>query len=391
MAASQRRVETALPRLMAQSRLLSLDVMRGITVAGMILVNSPGNERSYAALKHAVWHGWTPADFVFPSFLFVMGASLAISLGRRLEHAEPGPPGAASPPRSVWRHVFQRSVIIFALGLLSSFVAFQTPDGMRFAGVLQRIAACYLFSSLIFLKTRPPARGLAAALMLVVYWLLMTFVPVPGAGSGVRPSPGVLTPEGNLASYLDRLMMGRRLLGVHYDPEGILSTIPAVATTLSGVLVGPWLLRGRQPSPWARQERMATGFIAMGAIGVAAGLTWGIWFPINKNIWTSSFALFNIGLALGALGLCYWLIEVRGFTRWARPFEIFGRNPLLAYFLAGLFYVLQGDHLRLRLCACLFETWLSAPNASLAYALSYLLLCLGFMAYLHKRKIFLKI
>ncbi len=362
-------------------RLLSLDVFRGLTIAGMILVDCAGSGAVHPLLRHAAWNGWTLADLVFPSFLVIMGASLAISLSRRLARGEPLP--------SLARQILKRTAVIFAFGLLISFFIFDSPAGLRWPGVLQRIAVCYFFCAALFLSTGPAAQAAVCGALLAGYWLLLTRVPVPGYG------PGVLTPQGCLACYLDRALLGPHMwAGALCDPEGILGTLPSLATALLGVLAGHWLIaRGRT------REQKALRMAAAGALALGAGLLWSRWFPINKHLWTSSYALFAGGLALMGLSACYWTIEIAGLKAWGRPFEIFGRNPLLSYFLSGLFYGLQGwvrlpwaggISVKNWLDAHLFAWWLSPMNASLAYACAYLLVCLAGMAELHRRRLYLK-
>jgi predicted acyltransferase len=300
------------------TRLVSLDAFRGLTIAGMILVNNPGTWGAiYDPLEHAAWHGWTPTDFVFPFFLFIVGLSITLALARRAE--------TAGSKRDLYVKILRRTLIIFALGLVLSGFPFFDLSGLRIPGVLQRIAVCYLCASLIFLHTGWRTQALITAALLVLYWLLMTLVAAPGFAAGD------LSMEGSLASYVDRALLAGHTWKPLYDPEGILSTIPAVATTLCGVLTGH-LLRSRQ----APAEKVAAMFVA-GAAGVVVGWVWNFWFPINKPLWTSSYVVFTAGLALQLLGLCYWLIDLKGYRRWAVPFVIFGTNALALYFLAELF------------------------------------------------------
>jgi len=364
-------------------RLFSLDVFRGITIAGMILVDCPGGSVVHPLLRHAPWNGWTLADLVFPSFLVIMGISLVISLSRRLAREERFP--------RLSLQILRRTVIIFAFGLLISFFIFNPPIGLRIPGVLQRIAVCYLFCSIVYLSIGPVLQALLCAALLIGYWFLLAHVRVPGYGA---PD---FTQAGNIACYVDRAVLGAHMwAGALCDPEGILSTLGAAATALLGVLSGEWLMASRAKNREAKVMELA----AAGAILMAAGLFWGRYLPINKHIWTSSYVLFTGGLAMAGFALCYWLVEILGFKAWGKPFEIFGRNPLLAYFLSGFFYALQqyihplwagGLSLNDWLCARLFGWWLSPVNASLLYALAYLLVCLIGMRELYRRNIFLKI
>jgi len=367
-------------------RMESLDVFRGMTIAGMILVNNPGTWAAiYDPLEHASWHGWTPTDLVFPFFLFIVGVSLTLALGRRAEEG--------GGRRDLYVKIARRTLIIFALGLvLAGFPSYDLST-IRIPGVLQRIAVCYLLASLIFLHTKWRTQAVIAAALLLGYWALMALVPVPGFGAGMLDSK-----EGNLAAYLDRALLEGHLWrhAKVYDPEGILSTLPALATTLLGVLTGH-LLRSRR----SELEKVAAMFVA-GAAGVVAGWAWNHWFPVNKALWTSSYVLLTAGLALQLLAVCYWLIDIKGHRAWARPFLIFGTNALALYFLAEFFARLIGlplfarpDGSRAGLQSVIYEnlfaSWAAPTNASLLYALSTVLLWLGVMAVFYRKKIFIKV
>jgi predicted acyltransferase len=361
-------------------RLVSLDAFRGLTVAAMVLVNNPGTWRAvYPPLQHAEWHGWTPTDLVFPFFLFIVGVAIPLALGRRL--------AAEEPVTAIVTKIVRRSVIIFALGLLLHAVPGFDLATIRIPGVLQRIAVCYLVASLIFLWTGWRAQAGLAVVLLAGYWAALMLVPVPGVGSGR------LDPEGNLAAFVDRAVLGPHIWRVArvYDPEGILSTVPAIATTLLGVLAGHWLRAGRRPEVTVR------GLLAAGIVGVALGELWSVWFPINKALWTSSYALLTAGAALLGLAACYWLAEVRGWRAWTRPFVILGTNALALFFLsslvARLLIVIKvprgsgSSPLHALLFDRLFAPWASPINASLAFALTYLGLWLAAMWLLDRRGI----
>jgi predicted acyltransferase len=372
--------------MLPTDRLLSLDTFRGLTIAGMILVNNPGTWATiYDPLEHAAWHGWTPTDLIFPFFLFIVGVSITLALGRRAE-------GGGSR-RDLYVKILRRTAIIFALGLvLAGFPGYDLAT-IRIPGVLQRIAVCYLLASLLFLHTRWRAQAAVAAALLLGYWALMTLVPVPGFGAGMLDSK-----EGNLAAYVDRALLGGHLwqYAKVYDPEGILSTLPALATTLLGVLTGH-LLRSRRGG-----AEKATAMFAAGAAGVVLGWAWHHWLPINKPLWTSSYVLFTGGMGLQLLAVCYWLIDLHGWRRWARPFVIFGTNALAVYFLSGIFARLltiikvngaDGQPATLQRLAFdyLFASWAAPVNASLAYAACFVLLWLGLMTILYRRRIFIKV
>ena len=356
----------------APPRLLSVDALRGLTVAAMVLVNNPGTWSAvYGPLQHAEWHGWTPTDMVFPFFLFVVGVSIALALGSALER------GASGPPVRVLR----RAAVIFALGLLLHALPFFPLATLRIPGVLQRIAVCYLLAALLVGATRG-ARGwrvqaVTAGALLVGYWLLMTKVAAPGQEAGD------LSPAGNLAGYVDRLVLGSRHIWQAtrvYDPEGILSTLPATATTLLGVLAGHWLRAGQVAG---RAGAQIVGGLAVGGVAAAAlGWLWGLSFPVNKPLWTSSYALLMAGLAALVLAACHWVIEVRDRRGWAAPFALLGVHALTLFFLSSLMakvlFIVRvgagGPRLQTWLFEHVFAPWASRVDASLAYALAYVLL-----------------
>ena len=365
-----------------QRRLDSLDVFRGLTIAAMILVSTPGTWNAvYVPLDHAAWNGWTPTDLVFPFLLFAMGAAVPFALARR-----------RGVPQRVRRHVIRRAAILFALGLVLNAIEATPPIAwatFRIPGVLQRIALVYL--AVAWLTECVSLRGQIAIAVSALggYWAAMLLVPVPGVGAGV------LTPAGNLASFVDRAILGGHMLNRMWDPEGLLSTIPAVVTALCGVFAGDWLKE--------RGQRHRSGWLwAAGFVGMFAGLAWGIVFPLNKNLWTSSFALFSAGLAAQILAFTHWLVDTKGWRGWSRPFVAFGRNPLLAYFLSvgtdsvltGL-TVAQGVSVKAFIYRVAFASWLrpccGAETASLAYAIAYVALWGVILGELYRRRIFIGI
>lgn len=366
------------------SRLVSLDVFRGITIAGMTLVNNPGTWSAiYWPLGHAEWNGWTPTDLVFPFFVFIVGVSIALALGRRLEEG--------SPLRPQYLKVIKRSLIIFGLGLfLNGFPFFHFSD-IRIPGVLQRLAVCYLITALIFLSTKIRTQFIIAVALLLVYWIVMTKIAAPGFAAGD------LTKEGSLASYVDRVVFGPHIWkqGKVYDPEGILSTIPAISTCLLGVLTGHWLRSERT------QFEKVSGLFVAGAVCVMIGWAWNPFFPINKALWTSSYVMFTGGLALQLLALCYWLIDIKGYRRWAWPFVVFGVNAIALFVGSGLMVKLMGliklpwGDRRISsqgwIFNKLFLTWASPINASLAYAIAFILFWLVLMWLLFRKRIYIRV
>lgn len=365
-------------------RLVSLDAFRGLTIAAMLLVNDPGSwSYVYGPLRHAEWHGWTPTDLIFPFFLFIVGVAMTFSFGKRRREGK--------DRRALLGKAARRALVLFALGLLIHAFPWYDVDlaTLRIPGVLQRIAVAYLAASAIVLFTGLRGQIVATAALLLGYWALLTLVPVPGGAAGD------LTPDGNLAAWLDRTVLGTEHLWSQsrtWDPEGILSTVPAVASVLLGVFTGRWLRSGRSG------RAVTAGLLAGGVAAIAVGALWGQLFPINKNLWTSSFTVFTAGMALLLLGLCYWVIDVRGRKRWATPFVVFGVNAIAAYFLSALFAgaigmieVGGGVTLKAWTYQHLFASWAGPMNGSLAFAIAFVLLWLGLMWPLYRKRIYIKV
>lgn len=365
-----------------KNRLESLDAFRGLTIAGMILVNNPGSwSHIYPPLRHAEWNGWTPTDLIFPFFLFIVGVAITFSLRKQL----------ATHDRSyIYRKIIRRTILLFALGLFLSGFPYYNLAKIRIPGVLQRIALVYFFAAVIALNTRWKTQAWIMAGLLIGYWGLMKLVPVPGFGAGN------LTPEGNLGAYIDRHLLGGHLWKGTWDPEGLLSTLPAIGTALSGVLTGVWLQSGRD------KREIAGWMFTAGWLAIVAGLFWGIAFPINKSLWTSSYVLFTSGAALQFLAFCYWLIDVKGLKRWSYFAIVYGMNALAVFVLSGLLariliYVkLPGaDGIRHSLKSILYQqfflSWADPINASLAFAIVNILFWFLMMHILYRKRIFIKI
>ena len=369
-------------------RLMSLDLFRGVTIAAMILVNDPGDgSASYWPLKHADWNGWTPTDLVFPSFLFIVGVAMAFSFTSRLQRGE-------SRGRLLG-HALWRGLALFAIGVfLNGFPNHYDPSHLRIYGVLQRIAICYVLTAVLELWTDWRTQLAVAVACLATYWVLMRHVAVPGFGIPGQDIP-LLDPDRNLVAWLDRKLMMGHLYERVRDPEGLISTIPAVATCLAGLLTGKWLRSEKSAST------KALGMAVAGLVAIALGRTWHLWFPINKKLWTSSYVLFAAGIALVCLALCYWITDVRQHRgAWTKPILVFGKNAIAAYFLsealAAVLYTVRvgsghGVTLQDYLYTHLFAPWASPANASLFYALAYTGVCWLAMAILYRRQIFLKI
>ena len=364
------------------TRLVSLDAFRGLTIAGMILVNNPGSwSYVYQPLRHAEWHGWTPTDLIFPYFLFVVGVAIPFSLRRRLE--------TGAQTSDLMRHVLRRSLILIALGIAMRAIPSFDWGEMRFYGVLQRIGLVYLMAGAAYLYLGARGRVVFGVTLLLGYWIVMTFVPVPGFGAGD------LSPDGNLAAWLDRLLMSGRLWQGTWDPEGLLSTFPALVTSLLGIATGDWL-RGNQSG-----EMKTRGMLIGGVLLAALGLIWGLVLPINKSLWTSSFTLFTAGTALLLFGSMYWMIDVKRFRGvWNTWMVVYGMNAIAVYVASGMVSKMLG---RIRIGGedspslyswvyeTVFRSWAGDVNGSLAFALAYVAIWLGLMWVLHAKRVYIKI
>ncbi len=376
------------------TRLVSLDAFRGATIAGMILVNDPGTWSAvFPQLRHAAWHGWTFTDFIFPFFLWIVGVAMTFSFAKRLQQGE--------TESKLIRHIVQRAAVIFLIGLgLTAFpfgLIFDSPfslSTLRIPGVLQRIGICYLFAGLILLKSGIRWQLIWTSLLLGGYWLVMKLVPVPGFGAGV------LEPTGNLCWFIDsNLLKGHTWVWAPapgFDPEGILSTIPAIATTLFGVLTGHWLRSER-----SMEDKTGWMFVA-GNILLLSGAILDMWFPINKNLWSSSYAIFMAGWALVCFAVFYWLMDVKGYKRWATPFVIYGMNAIAMYVLAGLLEKLmfliewtRPDGSKISLWGYVYQTFfvpLASPmTSSLLFAIAYVLVTYVVAWGMWKKRWFLKV
>jgi predicted acyltransferase len=352
------------------NRVVSLDVFRGLTVAFMILVNNPGSgQYVYPPLRHADWHGWTPTDLVFPFFLWIVGVSMTISFARRIEQGH--------SRASLWGHAIRRGALIFLIGLVLNLIPRFDFETVRVMGVLQRIGLCYILGASIYLATGIRGQIAAVVILLVGYWAVMTQYPVPGYG------PGVLEKEGNFAQWVDLKLLAGHMWAQSktWDPEGIVSTFPAVGNVLLGALAGH-LLRARR-----------TAVIPLlGAILTVGGFVWNIWFPINKPIWTSSYVLLTCGLASIAFFAVWWIIDEQGWRAWAKPFEWLGTNALVAFVGSGLLariLSLSGAHRWL--WENVYSAVASPVNASLLFALSEVLVFVLMTWWMWKRRIFVRL
>jgi len=370
-----------------QNRLLSLDIFRGITIAGMVLVNNPGTWSAiYAPLQHAEWHGSTPTDLIFPFFLFIVGIAIPLGLGKRVEQG--------GITKDVYLKIFRRALLIFLLGLFLAAFPFFDFSTLRIPGVLQRIAVCYLVASLIFIHTNWKQHTIIGVSLLFIYWILMTTIAVPNCEITTIDDKAC-----NLAAYLDRTIFGENHIwrsAKVFDPEGILSTIPAIVTTISGVLTGIWLKTTRT------DLEKVSGMFFFGIVLTTIGWCWHFILPINKSLWTSSYVVYTSGIALCFLGFCYWLIDIKGYKKWTKPFVIFGVNALALFVFSGLLARIMGvikvtgaEGKEISLQKWIFESvflpFALPINASLIYAVSYIFLWLFLMWLLYRRRIFIKV
>ena len=362
---------------MPPSRLESVDVLRGMTIAGMIVVNDPGTWSAvYPQLLHAQWSGWTYTDTIFPFFLFVAGVSMALSFGRRR--------AAGASTGALLRHTAVRAAALVAIGLALNLVGYLALDRehLRIPGVLQRIGLCVLAAGTVRLVGGARAAAGAAAALLAGYYALL--------------STGPLDPQGSLAARIDRAVFGDHMWKPGWDPEGLLSTLPAIATTLLGVLAGERLRSN------TLLTRKAAEFLAAGTAAAAAGLAWGLVFPINKSLWTSSYALLMSGLACASLGLCMALVDVRGWKSWAAPFLWLGRNAIAAFTVSALGAIAllavkvagpdgKPRSLWTAVYRAVFDRFSDPRLGSFLFALAWLALWVAVFGLLHRRRLFFKI
>ena len=359
-------------------RLLSLDALRGLTIMFMILVNNPGSW-SYVLppLAHAQWNGCTPTDLVFPFFLFIVGAAMAFSLSKYYN--------AATSLRPVYRKIIRRTFILFLLGFILNLVFKFDFSTVRIPGVLQRIALSYFFAAIIIIHFKQRTQIFISVGLLLLYFILMVFIPFEGKGIGHWLY------ESNFAKYFDRLILKGHTWKTDFDPEGIVSTLTAIVTTMSGYFTGLWLRTKADEN-----VKIIKLFIA-GNFAIVGGLFLEYWIPINKSLWTVSYVFYTSGIALNFLAIFYWFVDIQGKHYLARPFIIFGSNAITVYFLSSLtakmLYSIQVGTNSLQgliyggALKPLFGPW----SASLIYALLYILIWYGLAHLMYKRKIFIKI
>jgi len=401
---------TATSSAPGRERLVSLDVFRGITIAGMLLVNDPGTWSAiFPPLEHAAWDGWTPTDLIFPFFLFIVGITTYLSMSARRARGD--------DDRALVKQILRRGIIIYLLGFAMAMFPFYqwgTIDSLpnatawqrivfriehvRILGVLPRIGIVYICAGLLTLKTTLKQQISIIATLLLGYWFAMTLIPVPGEGA--IGAALLHTKDRNLAAYLDRLILGTNhtwVGSVTFDPEGPLSTIPAIGTAMLGVIAGRWLALKEKPL----LERI-TGLFAAGSLAMVLGLMWNWSFAINKSLWTSSYVLFTAGMASVALATIMWIVDYVNVKWWTKPFVVFGVNPIVAFVgsgvMARLIYTLwhvtyngKSTALQDAIYQSVFLPWLPERVASLAFALTFVLLWYGILLVLYRKKIILKV
>lgn len=387
------------------NRLLSLDVFRGFTIASMVLVNNPGDwSNIYAPLKHAEWHGCTFTDWIFPFFLFICGVSLVLSTAA----ARASSNSDQLAKRKALLHVWRRSLIVIVIGVALNFIPSFSFETLRFPGVLQRIGLCMLVAAPLVLFTRAVAQGLWAMLFMAVYAAVQLWLPVPDV-NGVIVA-GALEPSRDVGAYIDRALMSGHLWAKvkTWDPEGLLSTLPAISTVLFGALTGHWLER-RDTLPASKAVWMLLVGLAALFVGVVLDA---VLMPINKSLWTPSYAVFTTGWALLLFGACYWLIDAcdslcvrEKAAALSTPFAMYGVNALFIFVLSGLvarafamikWQTLVGGaektvSLKDWLVAQIAQLPLAPINASLVYAVLFNVAMLAVAAWLWRRRIIIKL
>ncbi len=378
---------------LTSNRLVSLDVFRGITILGMIMVNNPGTwSAMYGPLRHADWHGWTPTDLIFPFFLFIVGVAIV--------YANAGKLSKGISKSELVTSAGKRSLILFGLGLfMAAYPVFTFDpefgfraglDKLRIMGVLQRIAVCYFAATIIFLYFKPRAMFIWLFSFVVVYWLAMTFIPVPVHGAGLFDDK-----INNLAAYIDRAVLGEHMwvgTGRQWDPEGFLSTFPAISTTLIGVWAG-LILRNKEYD----ETRKVAELMIVGSLLIVLGYVWDWHFPINKGIWSSSYAVFTGGQGMVGLALCYWFVDVKGQKSWTQPFVVYGVNAITVFVMSGLIArtlgIFQVGDVSVQrwIFLTFFDSWLSTINASLVYSLVWVFAWYLILHLMYRKNIILKV
>mgnify|MGYP005749869915 CR=1 FL=1 len=370
------------------NRYLALDVLRGMTIAFMIIVNTPGSwSNLYAPLAHADWHGFTPTDLVFPTFLFVVGNAMSFAL-KKLNEMSPG---------AFYKKVFKRAALIFAIGwLLNAFPFFDYNEAgemvfidlseVRLLGVLQRIALSYLLAALVVYWGGERLGWIVGIASLILFWPIMYFF-------GEAGDPYSLT--GNAQIKLDLLLIGEKRMymgeGIPFDPEGLLSTMTSMVNVLAGFIVGKFIQKK------GNNASTVQALLISGVVLLALAYVWDLGFPINKKIWTSSYVLLTVGWDLVLLSGLIFLVEIQKLTKWTYFFQAFGRNPLILYVCSGvvvsIFSMIPVGETTFKgfIYSNLFTSWLDPKNASFLFAISYMLLIWVIGYWMDKKKIYIKV
>lgn len=360
------------------SRLISLDAMRGFTIAAMIVANFPGSEEFvYFTLRHTIWNGLSFTDLIAPTFLFIVGVSIALAYARKVDEG--------SPKGELYRKIVVRSLKIFAVGMFLNLMPDFDFSNVRWTGTLHRIAIVFLVCAFLFLNTNWKQQAWIGVLTLVAYWLAMTQIPTPDVGKVV------LERGQNLAAWVDRKYLPGRMWQGTWDPEGILSTFPSIVTGITGMLAGRWMLSSASPT-----EKVSY-LMTTGLFTAAVGYFWGLTFPVNENLWTSSFVLVTSGFAAMLLGAVYFLVDVLGRKRGTKLGIIFGANAITVYVLADIFalffYRLKfgGLPLNEKVVTGLISVGMQPELASLLYALFFIGINFIPAYVLYQKRIFIKL
>jgi predicted acyltransferase len=363
---------------MENQRLLSLDAFRGFTIAAMILVNNPGSwEYVYPPLLHAEWNGLTPTDLIFPFFLFIVGVSIVLAYTKKLQQD--------IPKKKLVQKIIFRSFKIFAVGVLLSILMNMNITEIRYAGVLQRIAVVFLVCSVFFLYSNWKTQAIVGTGLLLIYWLSMALIPTPGYETAM------LEPGKNLTAWIDSIFLPGQMWQGNWDPEGIYSTLPAIATGITGMLAGKLLLTELS------RERKVIWLFTLGFASAVLGFMWSWVFPLNKNLWTSSYVLVTSGLASMVFASMYFLIDMLGYKKFAWAGIIFGANAIAIYVLADLltfvFYSsdVVGVSLNQQFINLVSSIGFSLKFASFIYALIYIGINFIPAYILYKKKIYIKL
>ena len=360
-------------------RLISLDALHGFTIAAMVIVNDPGSwSHVYWPLRHAEWNGCTITDLIFPFFLFIVGVSIALAYSKRVE--------AKVPKKSLYRKIIIRAINIYLLGLFLWLWPEFDFSSIRWVGVLQRISFVFLVSALLFLNTNWKQQIKIGAAILVLYYIIIAYIPVPGIGK-----PDLSIPEGNWANYLDTLILPGVMYQKTWDPEGLLSTFPAIVSGIIGMLIGKLYLSVKDEN-----KRLVWLYFAGFSMFLAGGL-WNWVFPINKNLWTSSYVLYTSGVGTLALATCILIVDIWGYTRWTFLGRVYGANAITSYVLAGMLTIV---FYRLKIGGISMNEWFmngmtqigfDPRFASMLYAVIYMLIIFIPALIMYRKKIFIKV